>query len=160
MGVLQQNRHVPEEPIGAGKVRSPGLIGQSHRVLESARLTPSRHGAIRHLITSRGRGQALTDLRQELMAVADMMIPQFAHLLDGTSAPLRGPYGGTTHTRHPINIFSVSSSQFHHPTNHIAKTKSAAAVVQATADEVFKAVPGGRKSAVLEFDTQRFREVE
>jgi len=31
--------HVPEERIGAAKVRSSGLIGQSHRVLESTRLT-------------------------------------------------------------------------------------------------------------------------
>src|SRR5260370_39499948 len=33
--------HVPEERIGAAKVRSSGLIGQSHRVLESTRLTQS-----------------------------------------------------------------------------------------------------------------------
>src|SRR6266516_4671568 len=35
--------HVPEELIGAGKVRSSGLTGRSHRVLESTRLTHRRH---------------------------------------------------------------------------------------------------------------------
>ena len=35
--------HVLEELISVGKVRSSGLIGQSHRVLESTRLTHKRH---------------------------------------------------------------------------------------------------------------------
>ncbi len=39
--------HVPEERIGAAKVRSSGLIGQSHRVLESTRLTQTRPRAHR-----------------------------------------------------------------------------------------------------------------
>jgi hypothetical protein len=34
-------RHIAEEPIAAGKVRSSGLIGQCHRVLESTRLIRS-----------------------------------------------------------------------------------------------------------------------
>src|SRR5207253_1628900 len=37
--------HVLEELISVGKVRSSGLIGQSHRVLESTRLTHKGHAA-------------------------------------------------------------------------------------------------------------------
>src|SRR5260370_27006732 len=79
--------HVPEERIGAAKVRSSGLIGQSHRVLESTRLTQS--GPRAHRIAFR-KAAALnhrdTSKRERRSIVAQRHAVQGAEGITASSA--------------------------------------------------------------------------